>query len=154
MLKTLQGFKDFILRGNVLDLAVGIVIGAAFTALVTAFTTSFIQPLIKVFGGGSTNDKIGGTFNVRGEVFTWAVFLNAMITFVLTATVLYLFVVLPMNKLAERRKKGTEPPPKGPSEEVILLTEIRDALLNGGTLPRQRTAGDTETTTGASPNPG
>jgi large conductance mechanosensitive channel len=52
MLKTLQGFKDFILRGNVIDLAVGIVIGAAFTALVTAFTTSFIQPLIKLPGGG------------------------------------------------------------------------------------------------------
>ncbi len=62
MLKTLQGFKDFIMRGNVVDLAVGIVIGAAFTGLVTSFTGSFIEPLIKLFGGG---DELAGTWRVE-----------------------------------------------------------------------------------------
>ena len=67
MLKLLQGFKDFILRGNVIDLAVGIVIGAAFTALVGAFTTAFIEPLIKVFGGGSLGGRESGFWNLGGE---------------------------------------------------------------------------------------
>jgi large conductance mechanosensitive channel len=140
MLKLLQGFKDFILRGNVIDLAVGIVIGAAFTALVGAFTTAFIEPLIKVFGGGSLGGRESGFWNLGGERFGWASFLNALITFVLTAAVLYFFVVTPMNRLAARRKGGSEPAPKAPSEEVLLLTEIRDALVRGG-VPQQRTSG-------------
>jgi large conductance mechanosensitive channel len=126
MLKTLQGFKDFILRGNVIDLAVGIVIGAAFTALVTSFTSSFIEPLIKLPGGGLGDDA--GKWDIGGQSFLWARFLNGLITFVMTAAVLYFFVVLPMNKLAQRRKEGKEPEPQAPSEEVRLLTEIRDAL--------------------------
>jgi large conductance mechanosensitive channel len=129
MLKSLQGFKDFILRGNVIDLAVGIVIGAAFTALVTSFTTSFIEPLIKLPGGGLGANA--GTFDIGGQSFLWARFLNALITFVLTAAVLYFLVVLPMNRLARRRKEGEEPEPEAPSEEVRLLTEIRDALRDG-----------------------
>jgi large conductance mechanosensitive channel len=124
MLKTLQAYKDFILRGNVIDLAVGIVIGAAFTALVTAFTKAFIEPLIKLPGG----KELSGTWIVRNQEFQWAVFLNAIITFVLTAAVLYFFVVLPMNRLARRRKEGAEPESDAPSDEVRLLTEIRDAL--------------------------
>lgn len=121
----LKGFKDFVMRGNVVDLAVGIVIGVAFTTLVNQFTKSFLEPLIKlVFGGGLA----AGTFKVGGVTFDWAAFINAVITFVLTAAALYFLVVLPMNKLAERRKSGEEPPPEAPSEEVKLLTEIRDAL--------------------------
>jgi large conductance mechanosensitive channel len=130
MLKTMQGFKDFVLRGNVIDLSVGIVIGAAFTALVTSFTGSFVEPLLKVFGAG---DQVAqaGVWVIAGEPFKWAAFVNAMITFVMTAAVLYFLVVLPMNRLAERRRRGEEPPPKAPSEEIKLLTEIRDALVNG-----------------------
>jgi large conductance mechanosensitive channel len=125
----LKGFKDFILRGNVVDLAVGIVIGAAFTAVVTQFTKSFLEPLIKWVGGGGTT--LAGTWSpAKGVEFTWAAFINAAITFVLIAAVLYFLVVLPMNKLAERRKRGEEPAPKAPSEEVVLLTEIRDSLRN------------------------
>jgi large conductance mechanosensitive channel len=131
MLKTLQGFKDFILRGNVIDLAVGIVIGAAFTALVTSFTTSFIEPLIKLPGGGLGD--AAGAFEIGGQKFLWARFLNGLITFVLTAAVLYFLVVLPMNRLARRRKEGEEPESQAPSDEVRLLTEIRDALRNGST---------------------
>jgi large conductance mechanosensitive channel len=136
MLKTLQGFKDFIMRGNVVDLAVGIVIGAAFTALVTAFTTSFIEPLIKMPGGGIGDES--GFWEIGGQRFLWARFLNAMITFVLTAAVLYFFVVLPMNKLAQRRKEGKEPEPQAPSEEVRLLTDIRDALRSQSDTLREQ----------------
>ena len=122
----LKGFKDFISRGNVVDLAVGIVIGAAFTALVGQFTKSFLEPLIKVISGGK---QLSGTFKVRDVVFDWAAFLNACITFVITAAALYFLVVLPMNRLAERRARGEEPEPKAPAEDIRLLTEIRDALI-------------------------
>lgn len=121
----LKGFRDFLVRGNVVDVAVGFVMGVAFAAVVTQFTASFLDPLIRVLTGG---EGIGGTFTVRGEVFDWAGFVNAVITFVLTAAAVYVFVVLPMNKLAERRARGEDPVPAAPSEEVRLLTEIRDQL--------------------------
>jgi large conductance mechanosensitive channel len=127
--KMVQGFKDFIMRGNVVDLAVGIVIGAAFTGVVTGFTNGFIKPLIQLFGGDAANRK--GTFSVHGAQFDYASFFNAIITFLITAAVLYFLVVFPLNALAERRRRGEEPPPKTPSEEVALLTEIRDALVRG-----------------------
>jgi large conductance mechanosensitive channel len=127
--KMLKGFKDFIMRGNVVDLAVGVVIGTAFTGLVTKFTDSFLKPLIQLITGGSADAK--GSWHVHGVYFTYADFINALITFALTAAVLYFLVVFPMNLLAERRKRGEEPPPSAPSEEVKLLTEIRDALLRG-----------------------
>ncbi len=129
----LKGFKDFIMRGNVVDLAVGIVIGAAFTAVVTAFTNAFLKPLIQLMGG-DTSAKAGRW--MVGEVeFDYASFINAVITFLLTAAVLYFLVVYPLNRLAERRKRGEEPPPEAPSEEVKLLTEIRDALARQQVAP-------------------
>jgi large conductance mechanosensitive channel len=131
----LKGFKDFIMRGNVVDLAVGIVIGAAFTTVVSGFTKAFLEPLIRVISGGQ-GIKAGG-FTIRGVLFDWAPFINAIITFLLTAATLYFFVVLPMNKLAERRRRGEEPPPAAPSEEVKLLTEIRDALVARRGVPEQ-----------------
>jgi large conductance mechanosensitive channel len=138
VIKTLQGFKDFIMRGNVIDLSVGIVIGAAFTALVTAFTKAFVEPLIRVFSGGS--GEVKGQFDIAGVPFDFASFINALITFLITAAVVYFLIVMPMNRLAERRRKGIEPEPKAPSEEVILLQEIRDALLAANPAPRQRVA--------------
>ena len=129
MSKMLQGFKDFIMRGNVVDLAVGVVIGAAFTTVVTSFTNAFLKPLIQLISGGQ--GLKAGTWEVRGVIFDYASFLNAVITFLLTAAVLYFLVVFPLNRLAERRRRGEEPPPKAPSEEVKLLTEIRDAMLRG-----------------------
>ncbi len=134
----LKGFKDFIMRGNVIDLAVGVVIGAAFTGLVTAFTSSFLQPVINLIGKGPAGD--GAQFDLgANNPVTWGVFVNALITFLLTAAALYFLVVFPMNKLAERRKRGEEPPPAAPSEEVKLLTEIRDALVAAGsTTPAQQ----------------
>jgi large conductance mechanosensitive channel len=123
----LRGFRDFIMRGNVVDLAVGIVIGAAFTGVVSAFTNSFVQPLIKVFTGGK-DPVTAGAFRINNQPFDWAAFINAVIAFLITAAVLYFFVIVPMNRLAERRARGEEPKPKAPSEEVLLLREIRDAL--------------------------
>ncbi len=120
----LKGFKDFVLRGNVVELAVAVVIGTAFTALVTAFTTSFLEPLIGLLGGGGVQ---GGTATVNGQEFTWGAFVNAVITFLLTAAVLYFVVVLPMKKLFERRNRGEEAGPAAPTQ-IELLVEIRDLL--------------------------
>lgn len=129
----IRGFKDFILRGNVVDLAVGIVIGAAFTAVVTAFTAAFLKPLIQLLSGGE--GVKAGAFEVRGVPFDWASFINACITFLITAAAVYFLVVFPLNKLAERRARGEEPPPAAPSEEIVLLTQIRDALVAGRAGP-------------------
>lgn len=118
----LKGFRDFIMRGNVIDLAVGIVIGVAFTALVGAFTDAFIKPLIKVFMGGGVQ---GGTFEINGVTFDSALFINAVITFLITAAVIYFFVVLPMNKFKARFIKEPEAPKP---EDIQLLIEIRDEL--------------------------
>jgi large conductance mechanosensitive channel len=120
----LKGFKDFLLRGNVVDLAVAVVIGAAFTAVVNSFADSFLTPLIALVTGGG---KFGGVLTVDGQDFTYGAFLSQVITFVLTAAVVYFVVVLPMKRLMERRKRGEEPGPAQPTQ-VELLTEIRDLL--------------------------
>jgi large conductance mechanosensitive channel len=125
----LKGFKDFLMRGNVVDLAVAVVIGSAFGAVVTQLTTSFIEPLIKLIGGGGVS---GGAVKVTGRdgavFFDWAAFVNVVIYFVIVAAVVYFFVVLPMNKLLNLRKRHEEPEPESPSPDVALLTEIRDLL--------------------------
>jgi large conductance mechanosensitive channel len=136
----LKGFRDFIARGNVIDLAVAVVIGAAFTNVVNAFGSSFLEPLIKVISGGHT---LSGSFKVGGVRFDWSAFINALIAFLIAALTVYFLVVLPMNRLAERRKRGEEPEPEAPSDEVRLLTEIRDALVaqRGGQPPARGDGG-------------
>ncbi|WP_222265600.1 large conductance mechanosensitive channel protein MscL [Modestobacter marinus] len=119
-----KGFKDFLLRGNVVELAVAVVIGTAFTAVVTSFTESFLQPLIGLVGGGGVK---GGTVTVDGQDFTWGSFVNQMITFVLTAAVIYFVVVLPLKTITERRRRGEEAGPVPPTQ-VELLAQIRDLL--------------------------
>ena len=118
----LKEFRDFILRGNVIDLAVGIVIGAAFGALITQFTKSFLQPLIQVITGGGTT---GGVFRIRGVPFDYGAFIGAVITFLLTALAIYYFVVVPANAWARRRGRNTA---EEEPDEVELLTQIRDRL--------------------------
>jgi large conductance mechanosensitive channel len=120
----LKGFKDFLLRGNVVDLAVAVVIGTAFTLLVGSFTDSFLEPLIGLVGGGGVD---GGVLTISDQHFTWGAFVNQVITFVLTAAVVYFVVVVPMKKLMERRKRGEEVGPAEPTQ-VELLVEIRDLL--------------------------
>lgn len=120
----LKGFKDFLFRGNVVDLAVAVVIGSAFTMLVNRFADSFLTPLIGVLGGGG---ELGGTFEVNEQTFTWGAFVSQLITFVLTAAVLYFLVVMPLHRLLERRVHGEEPGPVAPTQ-VELLVEIRDLL--------------------------
>lgn len=120
----MKGFKDFLLRGNVVDLAVAVVIGAAFTAVVNSFKDSFLTPLIGLVTGGG---EFGGTVTVNGQTFAYGVFISQVITFVITASVVYFVVVLPMKTLIERRKRGLEPGPAQPTQ-VELLVEIRDLL--------------------------
>jgi len=123
----LKGFRDFIMRGNVVDMAVGIVIGVAFGGLVSAFTKAFIDPLIKLFAGGGVD--AGKWEPTKGVVFDFSLMINALITFLITAAVIYFFVVLPMNKFRERFLRPDEP--EAVATERDLLTEIRDELRAG-----------------------
>jgi large conductance mechanosensitive channel len=129
----LKGFRDFIMRGNVVELAVAVAIGTAFTALVNQFGDSFIKPVVGLVGGGGVE---GGKFTVNGQVFDWAAFVNAVIFFLLTAAVIYFAVVVPYNAFEERRKRGRGPvDPPAPPDDIVLLTEIRD-LLRGQSQQR------------------
>ncbi|MFJ2868359.1 large conductance mechanosensitive channel protein MscL [Kitasatospora sp. NPDC087314] len=104
-----KGFRSFLLRGNVVDLAVGIVIGAAFTAVVTGFVSAFLTPLIGV-ATGAVGDFTQKTFEVAGTRFPYGVFVNALIGFVLIAAVIYFAVVLPVGKL-QARFESAKPAP-------------------------------------------
>lgn len=122
----LKGFKDFLLRGNVIDLAVAVVIGTAFGAVVAAFSTGFIGGLIGAIGG--TPDFGDAGFVVNDSKIVIGSTVNALINFVIVAAVVYLAVVVPVNRLMERRKDGVEPEVAAPSEDIVLLQEIRDLL--------------------------
>ena len=100
------GFKQFILRGNVIDMAVGVVIGAAFAAVVTAFTRDLLTPLIAALFGKPDFSAI--TFTIHGSIFALGDFINALIAFLLVAVAVYFFVVTPINALVARSRK--EPP--------------------------------------------
>jgi large conductance mechanosensitive channel len=121
----INGFRDFILRGNVVDLAVGVVTGAAFAALITAFGTAFLNPLISVVSGGGKN---GAAFQIGNTVFPYGLFITAIITFLLTMAIIYFAVVVPMTAAVNKLKKADLPPVAEPSNEEKLLAEIRDAL--------------------------
>jgi large conductance mechanosensitive channel len=131
----IKGFKDFLLRGNVVELAVAVVIGAAFATLVNGFVDSFLTPLIGVVGGGG---ELGGEFVINDQHFTWGAFLSTVMGFVLTAAVVYFVVVVPMRTLVERRAADEEAGPVTPTQ-VELLVEIRDLLRaqqgSDGSLP-------------------
>ena len=120
-------FKTFIARGNVLDLAVGIIIGAAFTAIVTSLVDDLVNPLLGIFIGGIDFSALG--FSVGEARFNIGNFINAMIKFVIVAWVVFL-IVKAVNAMMP--KKAEAPPaPKGPSQEE-LLAEIRDLLRTRG----------------------
>ena len=121
-----EEFKEFLLRGNVVDLAVAVVIGAAFGAVVSAVVEGLLTPLIAaIFGEPDFSDL---SFTINGSEFRYGIVINALITFLLVGATVFFVVVKPINALMARRKKEEEPEPEAPTEEVKLLTEIRDAL--------------------------
>jgi len=135
--KIVNGFKDFILRGNVIDLAVAVVIGAAFTGIVTSLVDGLINPIIAAIGGAPdldgawvvglrTIENADGTETEVGLQFGTIV--GAILNFLIIAAVVYFFIVTPVNRLLAMRKKGEVAEPKAPAEDVLLLTEIRDLL--------------------------
>ncbi len=117
----LKGFKDFIMRGNVVDLAVAVVIGTAFKTVVDSFVAIILDLIGKAGGQPNFSKWIPGGIHV-GDLVT------AVISFLIIAAAVYYIVVVPLNALAARRARGQEPETEAPSEEVVLLTEIRDAL--------------------------
>lgn len=122
----IKGFKDFLMRGNVVELAVAVVMGVAMTALVESFGTAFLNPLIALVTGGG---EVGGSFTVNGVVFAYGVFLNGILVFFLTALAVYFVVVLPMNKLRERFAPVVEEVDEVHAvAEIEVLQEIRDLL--------------------------
>lgn len=126
----LRGFRDFVLRGNIVELAVAVVIGTAFAALVAGFTDNVVNPILAAAGGGGDipgfgvfiRDGIASTFVDVGAV------LAAVVQFLLTAAVVYLVFVLPMNRLSAMRQRGEVPAEQAPAPDIKLLTEIRDLL--------------------------
>ena len=104
----LQGFKQFMLRGNVLDLAVAVVMGAAFGAVVTALVKDLITPLIAAIVGKPDFSAI--QFTVHGSRFPIGDFINAIVSFILIGVAVYFFIVLPVNKLTARMRRGDAPP--------------------------------------------
>jgi large conductance mechanosensitive channel len=113
-----NGFREFVLRGNVVDLAVAVTIGTAFTAVVMAVTNALLHPLVNVFLGGGVS---GGKLRWFGQVFDFGAVINAIISFVIVAAVVYLVVVIPMRRLVHER-------PKQAPDETDVLLQIRDLL--------------------------
>jgi large conductance mechanosensitive channel len=122
----LEGFRDFLARGNVVDLAVAVVVGTAFGAVVAAFATDFIGGIIGAIGG--TPDFSNAGFTVNDSKIVYGSTINALIYFVIVAAAVYFFVVVPMQKLASMRAKDADAETPAPSDEAKLLTEIRDLL--------------------------
>ena len=124
----IKGFKDFLLRGNVVDLAIAVVLGAAFGAVVNAFAQDVIGGLIGAIGGtpdfGDSGFALGGGKVVIGSTIT------ALVNFVVVGATIYFVVVVPMQRLDEVRGRsvGVEADIPAPTDEAVLLTEIRDLL--------------------------
>lgn len=120
----LKGFKEFIMRGNVVDLAVGIVIGAAFKAVIDTFTENVLMAFIGAIVGKPNFNNL--EFSVGHGVIKYGVFVTQLVNFLIVAAALYFLVVAPLNALAERRKAGKEQdvPPSNEERMLALLEEI------------------------------
>ena len=125
MSNSLSGFKKFIAQGSAIDLAVGVIIGAAFTAIVRALLDGIITPLIAAIFGKPSLDGVLN-FEINNAHFSIGVVLTAVLLFLLTALAIYLFIVLPINKMKARQAVAPEEVPI--PEDIALLTEIRDLL--------------------------
>ena len=124
----IKGFKDFLLRGNVVDLAIAVVIGAAFGAVVNAFAQDFIGGLIGVIGGTPDFDNAGVEIG-DGKIVVGST-ITALINFVIVAAAIYFVIVVPMRRMSELRGKGddVQADTPAPTDEAVLLSEIRDLL--------------------------
>lgn len=128
MKKFLEEFKVFALKGNVMDLAIGVIIGAAFGDIVTAFTEDFINPIIACIGGAEVAGRI--RLGDTGQALNWGHFITAVINFLIMAFCIFLMMKAVNKVMSIGRKKEEEKPaaPPEPTKEEILLTEIRDLL--------------------------
>jgi large conductance mechanosensitive channel len=122
-------FRDFLMRGNVVDLAVAVILGAAFGAVVASFVDDVLMQIVGILFGKP--DFGGLTLTINDSEIRYGAFLNAVITFVTIAAAVFFFVVKPINTLMARRKAGLEPEPEAVPEDVVLLGEIRDLLREG-----------------------
>ena len=151
-MSVLNEFKKFILKGNVIDLSTGVIIGAAFGNIVTAFTKGIVEPILAIFGGGANpqwklqiwtkSTQVEEVVKGVKEMVTKDVpvymdlgaVVGATIGFLITAAVVFFVIIKPMNKLMMMMKKEDAPlPPAVAPPDIVLLTEIRDLLKNGGT---------------------
>jgi large conductance mechanosensitive channel len=126
----IKGFREFIMRGNVIDLAVAVVIGTAFAAVVAAVVKGLVNPVVNVILGGGVNAGTVCLKSVKGtctQALDFSLVVNALITFLVTALVVYFVFVLPMNKWKERQAAKQEPTPDVKTE-IDLLQEIADEL--------------------------
>ena len=130
-------FREFLLRGNVVDLAVAVVIGAAFGAVITSFVGDLLTPLIAAVGGQPDFGALD--FTINDSKFGYGAFINAVISFVIIAAAVFFLVVQPVNALMARRKAGLEPEAEAVPEDVVILGEIRDLLRDQGTRPSRPT---------------
>ena len=122
----LKGFRDFLVRGNLIELAVAFVIGLAFAAVVTSFVDNILMPIIGKFGG---QPDFSGIDVVDIPV---GAFINDLVSFVLIAAAVYVIVVMPYNRIRELRKKEEPEDVEQLEETIVLLREIRDALVRPG----------------------
>ena len=118
----LKGFRQFLLRGNVIDLAVAVVIGGAFGAVVTALVKDLITPLIAAIVGKPDFSAI--TFAINGSQFPIGDFINALVSFLLIATAVYFFIVVPMNAFMARMRRGEAPPDPTTKKCVECLSDV------------------------------
>jgi large conductance mechanosensitive channel len=125
--KVVQEFKEFILRGNVVELAVAVIIGAAFTGIVTAVNDGLVSPLVGILGG---RDFTEYDFVLNDSTFNYGIVINAAISFLMIAAIVFFLIVKPMNVLMTRMKRDVQDEPAAPETpaDVALLSEIRDLL--------------------------
>jgi large conductance mechanosensitive channel len=118
-----KGFKEFAFKGNLIDIAVGLIIAAAIGAVITSLVENVLMPIIGIFVGTPSFDDL--TLTINNSVIKYGSFLTAVVNFILIALVVYYFVVVPYQRF---QKQEAAAPPPGPSTEEKLLAEIRDAL--------------------------
>ena len=142
MKKFLQEFKEFALKGNVMDMAVVVIVGAAFGNIVSSLTDNFINPLIAVITGGAKKDEngvmqlVGGKFSINGIDFNYGAFLSSVLNFLIIALILFCLIKAVNTAMTIGKKKKEEEEaakPVEPSKEEVLLTEIRDLLKEQNT---------------------